>query len=65
MRRTDHKQNALFGYVNIDGRIAVEHPLVRVKVLADLVLCVMPPIFDSLYAESGCPLSYEYVQYVY
>ena len=55
MRGTDHKQNALFSYVNIEERIAAEHPLRRVKVLADLVLRSMSPTFDSLYAQGGRP----------
>ena len=55
MRGPDHKQNALFSYVNIEERIPTEHPLRRVKVLADLVLRSMSPTFDSLYAEGGRP----------
>ncbi len=55
MRGTDHKQNALFSYVNIEDRIPADHPLRRVRVLADLVLRAMSPTFDSLYVEGGRP----------
>lgn len=55
MRGTDHKQNALFSYVNIEDRIPQDHPLRRVKMLADIVLRTMSPTFDSLYAEGGRP----------
>ena len=55
MRGTDHKQNALFSYINIEERIAQDHPLRRVKVLADMVLRTMSAQFDSLYAEGGRP----------
>jgi len=55
MRGIDHKQNALFSYINIEERIAQDHPLRRVKVLADLVLRTMSAQFDALYAEGGRP----------
>lgn len=55
MRGIDHKQNALFSYVNIEDRIDLDHPLRRIKTLADLVLRTMSPHFDALYAEGGRP----------
>ena len=55
MRGIDHKQNALFSYVNIEDRIAPDHPLRRIKTLADMVLRTMSPHFDALYAEGGRP----------
>ena len=55
MRGTDHKQSPLFSYVNLEDRIPRDHPLRRVKVLADLVLRSMSPHFDALYAEGGRP----------
>ncbi|MDD3355225.1 MAG: IS5/IS1182 family transposase, partial [Zoogloea sp.] len=51
MRGTDHKQSPLFSYVNLEDRIPRDHPLRRVKVLADLVLRSMSAHFDALYAE--------------
>ena len=51
MRGTDHKQSPLFSYVNLEDRIPRDHPLRRVKVLADLVLRSMSAQFDALYAE--------------
>ena len=55
MRGTDHKQSPLFSYVNLEDRIPRDHPLRRVKVLADLVLRSMSTHFDALYAEGGRP----------
>ena len=55
MRGTDHKQSPLFSYVNLEDRIPRDHPLRRVKVLADLVLRSMSAHFDALYAEGGRP----------
>lgn len=55
MRGTDHKQSPLFSYVNLEDRIPRDHPLRRVKVLADLVLRSMSAQFDALYAEDGRP----------
>ena len=53
MRGTDHKQSPLFSYVNLEDRIPRDHPLRRVKVLADLVLRSMSAHFDALYAEGA------------
>jgi len=55
MRGPDHKQSNLFSYTHIEDRIAADHPLRRVKVMADMVLHSMSPTFDSLYAEGGRP----------
>ena len=55
MRGTDHKQSPLFSYVNLEDRIPRDHPLRRVKVLADMVLRSMSAHFDALYAEGGRP----------
>ncbi|SEG33153.1 transposase, partial [Thauera chlorobenzoica] len=55
MRGIDHKQNALFSYVNIEDRIDRDHPLRRIKTLADMVLRTMSPQFDALYADGGRP----------
>ena len=51
----DHKQSSLFSYIPIEERIAADHPLRRVKVMADMVLHSMSSSFDSLYAEGGRP----------
>ena len=55
MRGPDHKQSSLFSYTQIEDRIAADHPLRRIKVMADMVLHSMSPSFDSLYAEGGRP----------
>ena len=38
MRGPDHKQSSLFSYTQIEDRIAADHPLRRIKVMADMVL---------------------------
>ncbi len=48
MRCPDHRQSSLFSYTNIEDRIAVGHPLRRIKVMVDMVLHSMSPTFDSL-----------------
>lgn len=53
MRGPDYKQSSLFSYIPIEDRIAADHPLRRVKVMADMVLHSMSSSFDSLYAERG------------
>lgn len=55
MRGIDHQQNALFSYINIEERIPQDHPLRRMKIMADVVLRAMSSHFDSLYAEGGRP----------
>ncbi len=55
MRGPDHKQSSLFSYTQIEDRIAADHPLRRIKVMADMVLHSMSPTFDSLYAEGARP----------
>ena len=36
MRGPDHKQSSLFSYTHIEDRIAADHPLRRIKVMADM-----------------------------
>ena len=55
MRSPDHKQSSLFSYTHIEESIAADHPLRRIKVMADMVVHSMSPTFDSLYAEGGRP----------
>ena len=45
--------STLFSYANIEDRIATDHLLRRIKVVADMVLHSMSPTFDSVYAEGG------------
>ena len=52
---TDHKQSPLFSYVSFEDLVPREHPLRRVKELADLVLHSMSAHFDALHAEGGRP----------
>jgi transposase len=55
MRGPTISRAACFSYTNIEDRIAADHPLRRIKALADMVLHSMSPTFDSLYAEGGRP----------
>ena len=55
MRGRESEQRVLFSYVNIETRIAREHPLRIVKKLVDEVLRQLSPRFDTMYARGGRP----------
>ena len=40
---------------SVEERIAAQHPIRRIKVLADRALGKMGPVFDAMYAETGRP----------
>lgn len=45
----------MLALVDVEERIPANHPLRRIKVLADRVLVTMSPTFDAMYAEGGRP----------
>jgi transposase len=55
MRGNDEQQSAVFSYVNTEQRIAVDHPLRRIRALTDVALKQLSPEFDRLYAAGGRP----------
>lgn len=55
MRGHGDPQSGLFSYFSVEERIAVDHPLRRVKAQADAVLGLMSARFDAMYAAGGRP----------
>jgi transposase len=55
MRGTIIPQEVLFSYVNLEERIATDHPLRKIKKIADDALKTLSPEFDLLYAKAGRP----------
>lgn len=55
MRGDDQQQAAMFSYVTMEQRIAADHPMRRIRALADRALARMDAEFDGLYSEMGRP----------
>lgn len=55
MRGNDQQQNDLFSYTSLEERISQDHPLRRVRQLADEILAELNPRFGELYAATGRP----------
>jgi len=55
MRGDDKRQATMFSYVTMEQRIPSDHPMRRIRVLADLALEMMDAVFDELYSETGRP----------
>jgi transposase len=55
MRGNDEQQGTVFSYVNAEQRIAVAHPLRRIRVMTDAALRELSGEFDQLYAAGGRP----------
>ncbi len=55
MRGTDDKQASMFSVVSPEERIPADHPLRRIKALADAILAGMSGTFDAMYGKTGRP----------
>src|SRR6201981_2127080 len=55
MRGEEQRQRSMLVVVNLEERIAKEHPLRRIKHLADAGLKELSPIFDQMYSALGRP----------
>jgi transposase len=55
MRGTDKQQVTMLSLVSPDQRVPREHPLRRVKTLADQALAALSPTFDEMYSKVGRP----------
>jgi transposase len=55
MRGDDKQQAAMFSYVTMEQRISPDHPIRRIRSLADRALARMDAEFDQLYSEMGRP----------
>ena len=55
MRGTDEKQASMFSVVSPERRIPADHPLRRIKAMADEVLSGLSKTFDAMYSSVGRP----------
>jgi transposase len=55
MRGADDKQGAMFSIVSPERRVPADHPLRRIKALADEILAGMSATFDAMYSRIGRP----------
>jgi transposase len=55
MRGTDDKQASMFSFVSPERRIPADHPLRRIKAMADEVLAGLSKTFDAMYSRVGRP----------
>jgi transposase len=55
MRGSDEGSGSLFSYVDLESRVRVDHPLRRIRKLANAALSDLSPALDELYTASGRP----------
>jgi len=55
MRGEERRQRPMLMVLNVEQRIAKEHPVRRIKQLADTVLKELSAVFDEMYSAVGRP----------
>jgi transposase len=55
MRGEAERQRTMLSVVSAEHRIAADHPLRRIKAMADAELARLSPVFDRMYAKGGRP----------
>ncbi len=55
MRGEERRQRAMLMVIDPEQRVPKEHPLRRIKQLAEAALKELSPIFDAMYSEVGRP----------
>jgi transposase len=55
MRGQDERSGSLFSYVDIEGRVAAEHPLRQIREIVNEALSALSRSFAALYAREGRP----------
>ena len=55
MRGSDQRAGSLFSYVDIEARVAAEHPLRQIRTLVNEALGQLDGVFAKLYAAEGRP----------
>jgi len=55
MRGTDDKQASMFSVISPERRIPADHPLRRIKAMADEILTGLSSTFDAMYSKVGRP----------
>jgi hypothetical protein len=54
-RGDDQQQDGMFSYISPNKRVPQDHPLRRIRSIADRVLGQLSPRFNKLYARAGRP----------
>jgi transposase len=55
MRGDDKQQAAMFSYVTMEQRIPVDHPIRRIRAMADRALARLDGVLDEVYSKTGRP----------
>ena len=55
MRGNDQHQSELFSYGSLEERVSADHPLRRIRQIADAALSLMDARFEEIYGETGRP----------
>jgi transposase len=55
MRGKDTQQSAMFSYLSPEDRVPAGHPLRPVRLLSDIALKSLSPVFDEMYVAFGRP----------
>jgi len=55
MRGIDHQQADMYSYISPEARVRVDHPLRKIRAMADEALNNMSARFDAMYAKIGRP----------
>ncbi len=55
MRGTFDSQLMMIAYVDLEKRVPIDHPLRKIKVMADQELQGLSPIFNQMYSHTGRP----------
>lgn len=55
MRGLDQRSGSLFSYVDIEARIAADHPLRQIRQIVNEALSALNKSFEALYAREGRP----------
>ena len=55
MRREERQQRSMLMVMNLEQRVPKEHPLRRIKALAEAVLKELSPTFERMYSATGRP----------
>jgi transposase len=55
MRGHDEQQEGIFSYISPEKRVPVDHPLRRVRTMADRALKELSPKFQQMYSHHGRP----------
>ena len=55
MRGKDTQQSALYSYLSPEDRVPVDHPLRAIRLMADMALKALSPVFNRMYVAFGGP----------